>query len=175
LFRSDEFLKGENMPPLHPAFVHFPIALVVFSFITDLLGRLFGRASLRAAGFWCLLGALIFGAIAATTGYIDFTRDSLGTDTARYADFHMDVGWVLVGAVVVLTLWRWLVYARRDISPGYLYLVAALLVMGLTLFQGWYGGEMVYSQGAGVAAAGKGTEPPTVGKQRLDKVTKNGD
>ena len=28
------------MAPLHPAFVHFPIALVAFSFITDLLGRL---------------------------------------------------------------------------------------------------------------------------------------
>ena len=43
--------------------------------------------------------------------------------------------------------------------------------MGFTLFQGWYGGEMVYSQGAGVAAAGKGTEPAGNGKQRLDKIT----
>jgi hypothetical protein len=30
---------------------------------------------------------------------------------------------------------------------------------------------MVYSQGAGVAAASKGTEPPANGKQRLDKIT----
>jgi uncharacterized membrane protein len=96
-------------------------------------------------------------------------------DTARYVDFHMDVGWILVGAVVVLTAWRWLVYARRDRSPGWVYLAVALVVMGLVLFQGWYGGEMVYSQGAGVAASGKGTEPPTNGKQRLDKVTKTGD
>jgi len=44
-----------------------------------------------------------------------------------------------------------------------------------TAFQGWYDGEMVYSQGAGVAASGKGTEPPTEGKQRLDKVTKSGE
>ncbi|HSS22780.1 MAG TPA: DUF2231 domain-containing protein [Pyrinomonadaceae bacterium] len=159
------------MAPLHPAFVHFPIALVVFSFITDLLGWLLNKASLRAAGFWCLIGALLFGAITAATGYYDFTRDTLG-DTARYVDFHMDVGLVLVGAVVVLTLWRWLVYARRDRPLGAAYLVGALLVLGLTLFQGWYGGEMVYSQGAGVAAAAKGTEPPSNGKQRLDKVTR---
>ncbi|MDX6559155.1 MAG: hypothetical protein QOF72_2204, partial [Blastocatellia bacterium] len=53
--------------------------------------------------------------------------------------------------------------------------IAALLVVGLTLFQGWYGGEIVYSQGGGVAAAGKGTEPATNGKQRLDKVTPKGD
>jgi hypothetical protein len=48
-------------------------------------------------------------------------------------------------------------------------------VTGLVLFQGWYGGEMVYSQGAGVAATGKGTEPAANGKQALDKVTKSGD
>jgi hypothetical protein len=47
--------------------------------------------------------------------------------------------------------------------------------MGLVLFQGWYGGEMVFSQGAGVAATGKGTEPAGNGKQVLDKVTKSGD
>ena len=164
------------MAPLHPAFVHFPIALVVFSFISDLLGRLFKKASLRAAGFWSLIGALVFGAITAVTGYYDMTRTSgmLG-DTFKYVDFPMDIGFVLVGAVVVLTLWRWLAYARRDRVPGFPYLVAALLVMGLVLFQGWYGGEMVYSQGAGVAAAGKGTEPRQNGKQRLDKITKQGD
>ena len=159
------------MPPLHPAFVHFPIALVVFSFVADLLGRLTKRPSLRAAGFWSLIGALLMGAITAATGYYDFTRAALG-ETARYADFHQDIGFVLVGCVVVLTIWRWLAYARRDVSPGPLYLIAALLVVGITLFQGWYGGEMVYSQGAGVAAAGKGTEPPASGKQRLERVTK---
>ena len=159
------------MPPLHPAFVHFPIALVVFSFVADLLGRLTKRPSLRAAGFWSLIGALLMGAITAATGYYDFTRAALG-ETARYADFHQDIGFALVGCVVVLTIWRWLAYARRDVSPGPLYLIAALLVVGITLFQGWYGGEMVYSQGAGVAAAGKGTEPPASGKQRLNRVTK---
>lgn len=145
------------MAPLHPAFVHFPIALVVFSFIADLLGRIFKKASLRAAGSWCLIGALIFGAITAVTGYYDMTRERafLG-DTFRYVDFHYDMGWVVVGGVVVLTAWRLLVYTRRDRAPGIPYLIAALLVMGLVLFQGWYGGEMVYSQGAGVAATGKG-------------------
>lgn len=163
------------MAPLHPAFVHFPIALVVFSFITDLLGRLFNRASWRTVGLWTLIGALIFGAITATTGYFDMvrTRGVLG-DTFRYVDFHEDVGFILVGAVVVLTVWR-IVYARRNRGPGFAYLIAAALVMGLVLFQGWYGGEMVYSQGAGVAATGKGTEPAANGKQRLDKITRKGE
>jgi uncharacterized membrane protein len=159
------------MAPLHPALIHFPIALVSFSFVTDLLGRIFNRSTLRSAAAWTLLGALIGGAAAAASGYLDMTHDALG-ETARYVDFHEDIGWILVGAVVVLTLWRWLVYVRKDRPPGMIYLIGALLVMGLTLFQGWYGGEMVYSQGAGVAAAGKGTEPPANGKQLLDKVTR---
>jgi uncharacterized membrane protein len=161
------------MPPLHPALVHFPIALVGFSFVTDLLGRLLNRPSLRAAGFWSLIGALLTGVVTAATGYYDFGRDTLG-ETYRYVDFHMDVGWILLGCVAGLTAWRWFAYARRDLSPGLPYLLGALVVVGLTLFQGWYGGEMVYSQGAGVAAAGKGTEPAANGKQRLDRITPNG-
>jgi uncharacterized membrane protein len=163
------------MPPLHPAFVHFPIALVVVSFITDLLGRIFSKPSLRWTGLWALIAALIFGAITAASGYWDRVRlgGVLGP-TMRYVDFHQDVGFILVGAVIVLTVWR-IIYSRRDRNPGWAYLIAALLVSGLVLFQGWYGGEMVYSQGAGVAAAGKGTEAPASGKQRLDKVTKGGE
>ena len=70
------------MPPLHPAFVHFPIALVVFSFIADLLGRLLNKPSLRSTGFWCLIAALVGGAITAATGYYDFSRDTLETPTS---------------------------------------------------------------------------------------------
>src|SRR3954466_11486378 len=164
------------MPPLHPALVHFPIALVVFSFIADLLGRLLTKPSLRAAAFWSLIGALVFGAITAATGYYDMTRTRgvLG-ETFKYVDFHMDVGFILGGAVVILTAVRWFLFSPRERSPGIPYLIVALLVMGFVLFQGWYGGEMVYSQGAGVAAAGKGTEPPANGKQRLDKITRTGE
>jgi uncharacterized membrane protein len=157
------------VPPLHPALVHFPIALVGFSFILDLLSRLFNKESLRGAAFWCLPGALVGGAAAAVSGYFDYSRDALG-ETATYVQFHMYVGLLLVAAVIALTLWRWRIFARAA-PTSMVYLVAAILVVGLTLFQGWYGGEMVYSQGAGVAAASKGTEPSASGKQRLDKVT----
>lgn len=157
------------MAPLHPAFVHFPIALLAFSFLFDLLGRFLNRESLRSAGFWCLIGALSGGAAAAATGYFDYSRGALG-ETARYAQFHMYVGLVLVVCMIILTVWRWRVFSRAAKTP-IPYLLGALLVVGLAFFQGWYGGEMVYSQGAGVAAANKGTEPANNGKERLDKVT----
>jgi uncharacterized membrane protein len=157
------------VPPLHPALVHFPIALIAFSFLLEVLARLFNKEALRGAAFWCLLGALVGGAATAASGYFDYSRDALG-ETARYVQFHMYIGWVLVVSVIALTVWRWRISTRSN-QTSISYLIAALLVVGLTLFQSWYGGEMVYSQGAGVAAASKGTEPSTNGKQRLDKVT----
>ena len=160
------------MPPLHPAFVHYPIALVVVSFLADVLGRVFNKPTLRWTALWTMVGALIFGAITAATGYADLvrTRAVLG-ETFRYVDFHFDVGLIVVDAVVALTVWR-IIYSRRDRQPGVVYLIAAIIVVGMVMFQAWYGGEMVYSQGAGVAADGKGTEPAADGKQRLDKVTR---
>jgi uncharacterized membrane protein len=157
------------MPPLHPALVHFPIALLAFSLVLDLLARFFQKESLRTAAFACLIGALVSGGATAAAGYFDYARAALG-ETARYVQFHMYVGWVLVASVIALTFWRWRIFSRNSTTTAP-YLVAALLAVGLVLFQGWYGGEMVYSQGAGVAAAGKGTEPATNGQQRLDKVT----
>src|SRR6266403_3158546 len=163
------------MPPLHPAFVHFPIALVGFSFIADLLGRLLNRPSLRSAGFWSLIGALLGGIAAAATGYFDFGRDALG-DTYQYVDFHMDMGWILLGSVVVLTAWRWFAYARRDLSPGVPYLITALLVVGLTLFQFVHGlvgplsllGVILSRRCLPFAA---GSVPfPAAATQRLDKI-----
>jgi uncharacterized membrane protein len=162
------------MPPVHPAFVHFPIALVTLSFIADLLGSWLNKATLRITGFWTLAAAFIFGIVTAITGYWDMRRDTLG-ETDRYVDFHMDTGLVLLAAILVLFAWRWFIYARRQQVPKAFYLVVAFLVFCLTMFQGWYGGEMVYSQGAGVAAAGKGTEKPETGKRRLDSVTPAGD
>lgn len=76
------------MPPLHPAIVHFPIALIVFSFITDLFSRWCDQPRLRATGFWALVGGVIGGVVAAATGYWDMTRDTLGP-TDHYVDFHM--------------------------------------------------------------------------------------
>lgn len=77
----------------------------------------------------------------------------------------------LLGAIVVLFVRCSFIYARRQQVTKAFYLIVVFLVFCLTMFQGWYGGEMVYSQGAGVATAGKGSEKLETGKRRLDSVT----
>ena len=155
---------------MHPALVHLPIAFVVLSIVADLFAKMTRRDSLRHTGMWSLFAAAISGAVTVAAGYWDLSRAQLSSETADYVSLHMKIGWALVAALLVLCIWRWRIrqQARRVVTAPYA--VAGLLVLGLTTFQGWFGGEMVYSHGAGVAAAGQGTEPAPQAQERLARI-----
>jgi len=159
-----------SLPPMHPAVVHLPIAFVILSFLADLGAKITRRDSLRTVGFWAIIAALIGGVITIAAGYWDMNRAALSPTSHSFVDFHLKVGWTLAACLIVLTIWRWRIrqQARRVVTNPYL--VASLVVFMITLFQGWYGGEMVYSAGAGVAAAGQGTEVAERGQERLARV-----
>ena len=163
-----------NLPPVHPAVVHLPIACVFLSVIADVLARVIKnerrRAPLRILGFGALAAGLIGGALTIVAGYIDLARVTLDRQTEEFVELHLTLGWVLAGCLVVLTTWRWLIQHRGQMTINNSYLVAAVAALALTLFQGWYGGELVYSLGAGVAPAGQGTEPGEAGQSRLAAV-----
>jgi uncharacterized membrane protein len=159
-----------NLPPLHPALVHLPIAFVLLSVVADVLAKITRRESLRHVGLWSLMAALIGGVITIAAGYWDMNHAALSGDTHEYVDLHLKFGWALAVGLIVLSIWRWRIrqQARRVVTTPYVF--AALLIFALTMFQGWFGGEMVYSHGAGVAAAGQGTEPAEQAQQRLARV-----
>jgi len=56
------------MPPLHPAVVHYPLALVTLSVIADVLGYLINSPTLQAIGTWALFGAGVGAVIARQSG-----------------------------------------------------------------------------------------------------------
>lgn len=145
------------MPPIHPIFVHFPLALLTVSFAADLIGRLRPNADAQALGFWCLVLAAVGAAGAVAAGFIDMDRAALADETHRFVHLHRNSGLVLLAAVVLLAGWRWRIRRRRPVVAVALpYLGAAAAVFALALFQGWFGGELVYGWGAGVSAAGQG-------------------
>jgi uncharacterized membrane protein len=159
-----------NLPPIHPALVHLPIAFVLLSFIADVAAKITHRQSLRHVGLWSLLAAFLGGAITIATGYWDMNRAALRGDTENYVDLHLKIGWALAAGLFVLAIWRWRIRQQARLVVTAPYLVAAGIVFGVTMFQGWFGGEMVFSHGAGVAAAGQGTEPANKAQQRLARV-----
>ncbi|HXT11326.1 MAG TPA: DUF2231 domain-containing protein [Candidatus Angelobacter sp.] len=151
-----------NFLPVHPALVHLPIAFILLSVVADFCARLVKtetrRAAFRAVGFWSLAAALVGGVLTIIAGYLDLDRATLSPETRDFVELHMTIGWILAVCLVILTAWRWLIWHRGQMTINTSYLIAAVLVLGITLFQGWYGGEMVYAYGAGVAPAGQGTE-----------------
>jgi uncharacterized membrane protein len=151
-----------TLSPVHPALVHLPIAFILLSVAADLAARLTKseprRAAFRSVGFWSLSAALAGGILTIAAGYVDMNRAMLTPETHELVDLHLTIGWVLAGALVILCAWRWLIWHRGQMTINTAYLVGAFLVLGITLFQGWYGAEMVYAYGAGVAPAGQGTE-----------------
>src|SRR3569833_245798 len=160
-----------SLLPVHPALVHLPIAFVLLSVGADLAARLAKseprRAAFRTVGFWTLIAALIGGVLTIAAGYVDLNRASLTPETHELVAMHETIGWILAVMLAVLAAWRWLIWHRGQMPINTAYLIAAFVVLSITLFQGWYGAEMVYAYGAGVAPTGQGTETVQAARQPL--------
>lgn len=148
------------LPPLHPAVVHFPIALITLAVIAEFIGAIRNSANARIVAWWSLIAALVGVSITILFGYIDMWRATLAPATHELIHVHLKIGWVIAVLLLLLTLWRWRLRtanATRPIGAGYL--TCATIVLLLTFFQCWFGGEIAYSYGAGSAASGQGMRP----------------
>jgi uncharacterized membrane protein len=158
------------MPPLHPAVVHFPLALVTLSVFADVAGYLARTTALLAVGWWALAVGAIGAAVAVVAGLTDMARERIEDVAHHRVHLHMRVGFTLFVVLSALTFWRWLIYLDATRRPGGAYLAAAAAVFGLTIFQGWLGSELVFSYGVGVAPTGQGTEGAAQAKRRVERV-----
>ena len=159
-----------SLPPIHPAIVHFPIALITLSVVAEFIGYFWRSEAARTVAWWALVGTVISVAFTVPAGYTDMWRASLTPETHELVHTHLKIGWILAGGFVVLAAWRWFIRSKADAVPGGGYLTVAAIVFALTMFQGWYGGEMAYAHGAGVSAAGQGVRAPERAKATLTAV-----
>lgn len=158
------------MPPVHPAVVHFPVALVTVSVVADLTAYLARSRALLAVGWWTLAAAAVGAGLAVVAGLADMNRERIEDTTHHRVHLHMKVGFTLFVLIAALTFWRWLIHLDAANQPSGVYIVAAVVVFGLTMFQGWLGSELVFSHGVGVAPTGQGTEDPARARQRLERM-----
>lgn len=132
--------------PLHPALVHFPIALLLSATAADLAWL----AGVSDAHFGTVLMAagLVMGIVAMGAGLVDLTR--LPQQLFPHALRHVSaVGTAWLGYGIAL-------YLRRDALSGGADLTNASLIASvvsalLLSVGGWLGGRLVYSFGAGVS------------------------
>ncbi len=139
---------------LHPAFVHFPLVLLLISVGLEAIG--FFKRDDRftwAAQLTLLLGtiATLFAFVAGNFAEIWAARDGVSQDPMEY---HELLATITSWTFVFLTAGRLFlgIAANRRLMAGYLILaVAACILIGVT---GHQGAALVYQHGAGVQHAG---------------------
>jgi len=148
------------MPPIHPAIVHYPIALGVVSVLAETAALVFGVPSLAPLAYWTIAIAALGAILAAGAGYWDMNRDELARETHELVHLHLKSGLILMIALIIAAAWRWSLS-----SPSFFYLLFAWAIVAGLAVQAWLGGEIVYSPGGGVAAANQGTASPEEAKR----------
>jgi len=133
--------------PLHPALVHFPIALLFSATFAD-FAWLTGLTNDTHIGAVLMAGGLVAGLAAMAAGMVDFVK--LDQAVVPHAVRHVTaVGLAWLGYAIAL-------YLRKDsllvAAPLGTATVAISIASALVLAAGgWLGGRLVYSFGAGVA------------------------
>lgn len=135
--------------PLHPAIVHFPIALLLSATIADLawIAGLWDDTHIAAV---LMASGLAFGLIAMGAGMVDLIR--LDEATVPYAMQHVGaVGLAWFGYAIDLYLRKDALLAGTSSAPNALAIGVSIASALMLAFGGWLGGRLVYTFGANVA------------------------
>ena len=139
--------------PLHPAVIHFPIALSLVALLLDLVSRHRRAHSLEPAG-GVLMALAALGGIAATlTGQAAEEEAVVPRAAKALLERHEELGeiamWVLIAAALVRLALAWRGAFRGVLAWAYLAL--AIGAAALVGYQGYLGGELVFRHGLGTA------------------------
>lgn len=149
---------------LHPMIVHFPLALLFFSVVLDLIAVLKKRTELLTASLYCHIGGVVGGALAIGTGFLagrtleikrltwlaeaiktgtnQSTLPDFVEQTRRTLEMHTLAGIYGVGVFAALLFWR--IRWREQMRGAALsfYLAGALMAFGLLFLTGALGGVL---------------------------------
>jgi uncharacterized membrane protein len=137
--------------PIHPMLIPFPIALLVFSLVSDLIYLWRGNPVWENyVAFYTLLGGIIGGAAAAIPGLIDWATLT-DRDAVRVANWHARVNIITLVIFIASFYMRTSSGAALIPSIPMLPIILSIVgVVGLTI-AGWLGGELVFKHRVAVS------------------------
>ena len=145
-----DFLEGKPLRhPIHPMLVHFPIGLLLLSFLIDLASLAFPSVpNLVRDSFYAMLLGLIMALVAAVPGLVDYTDIRSDHPGKRTATAHMILNFMVVVVYGINLGVRSSSLLDRKISMGPL--ILSLIGVGLLSASAYLGGGLVYNQGIAV-------------------------
>ena len=137
---------------LHPMVIHFPIALLIVGFLFELIYLITRNEFYSKAGFYLLvLGAL--GTFAAfLTGNLAEERIVETEALERVLETHEDAGKITLFLVILTFIYRTVVFFLNQYKGILQWIGLALYALSIlsVVRTAYYGGELVYTYGAGV-------------------------
>jgi len=140
---------------LHPQVDHFSVALLIVAVLIDLIAS---RAPDRIWLRYTALLLMILGAIAAGASFLtgdaeaDRIWNALGQPAKDVLKTHAELGEYLAITFGVLAVWRILIQvAGFRAGSRAIYLIVAIVAIGVLGYQSHLGGVLVYDYGAGTA------------------------
>lgn len=144
--------------PIHPILVSFPIAFLIGTFVSDLIGKISGNDSFWTTGYYLEIAGIVMGLVAAVPGLIDYLFTVPPNSSAKKRGLKhalVNVSHLILFFIAFLI--------RRNTNPDTT-LILILEAAGVVLISiaGYLGGTLVYRNQIGVdpryAEAGKWKE-----------------
>ena len=137
---------------VHPMLVHFPIALLILGFLSEIVALAFKKTSFADAAFLLLItGAL--GAVAAVLSGLYAARGLEEAGTLKQAvDMHEGAAELAMWLAVLAAIFRTALVLTRKYTGSLRYLSAVIFLVAVLAVAraGYYGGELVFKHAAGV-------------------------
>src|SRR5437868_15451247 len=128
-------MLGYDWIRLHAALNDLPVALLLASVVFDLAGAVLRKESLKAAGYWSLIGGVSGGGLAAITGLMAEGRLPPHAEASHAAmETHQTFAIVVVVFFAILAIWR---TARRGMlgkQEQTIFTTAGVIGAGLLIF-----------------------------------------
>ena len=123
----------------HPAIVHFPIALFLFSLFLDVVGILRKEKALHSAAFYNLVAAAVSSVLSICTGLLAWQLKLQGASLTGDLLLHLILA--IVTSLLLCILWAVRVRQRTESRPfTNVYLVLAVIASILIAITGHLGG-----------------------------------
>ncbi|WP_066384724.1 MULTISPECIES: DUF2231 domain-containing protein [unclassified Anabaena] len=143
-------LNDHNLPypdTIHPIVVHFVIAMVLFSFVCDLIAYLTGKTRLYEVGWWNMFVATVAIFVAIIFGQFEAGLAKPYEVAKSVLNLHTLIGWSLSGILAAITAWRYVIRSRNPQKVPFHYLGAGLILVAIVGLQVYLGDELVWVYG----------------------------
>jgi uncharacterized membrane protein len=140
---------------LHPMIVHFPIALLIIGFLSDLAGLVLKRQFFSSAGLFLL----ILGTISLVAAYLSGNAAGEGLaeegPLKRALDFHEGAAELTLWIMLFAAIFRLGMLVMKKTTTGWRWIAVGLFFLGVLSVArtGYYGGRLVFNHAAGVQIA----------------------